>query len=145
MPTQPLVPSPDRLQLLSLAAEGERIVLTVRTCDNHAPCPRCGQPSARVHSRYRRTLADLPWAGLPTHICLWTRRFFCDTADCPCRIFTERLPGVAAPHARRTDRLREWLVQTAFALGGKPGARLLRQLGLSVCGDTFLTHLRAQV
>src|SRR5215831_12268429 len=113
MSTLPLVPCPDRLQLLALVVAGERILLTVRTCGDHAPCPRCGQSSARVHSRYHRTLTDLPWAGLPTHISLWTRRFFCDTPDCPRRIFTERLPGVAAPHARRTERLCDWLVHTA--------------------------------
>ena len=145
MPILPLVLTPGRLQLLSLVVEGEGIILTVRTCGDEAPCPRCGQPSARVHSHYHRTLADLPWAGIPTHLSLWTRRFFCDTADCPRRIFTERLPSVAAPHARRTDRLRGWLVHTAFALGGKPGARLLHQLGISVCGATLLAHVRAQV
>src|SRR5690349_7651806 len=48
----------------------------------------------------------------------------------------------ASPH--RTDRLRDWLVHTAFALGGKPGARLLRQLGIPVCGSTLLSYLRAQ-
>src|SRR5690349_7651803 len=98
MPMLPLVPTSGRLELRSLALEGEKIILIVRTCGDHAPCPRCGQPSARVHSHYYRTLADLPWAGIPTHISLWSRRFFCDTADCPRRVFTERLPGVAAPH-----------------------------------------------
>jgi len=144
MPMLPLVPTSGRLELRSLALEGEKIILIVRTCGDHASCPRCGQPSARVHSHYHRTLADLPWAGIPTHISLWSRRFFCDTADCPRRVFTERLPGVAAPHAHRTDRLRDWLVHTAFALGGKPGARLLRQLGIPVCGSTLLSYLRAQ-
>ena len=35
-----------------------------------APCPTCAQPAARVHSGYRRTLADLPWATLP--VCLFS-------------------------------------------------------------------------
>jgi hypothetical protein len=27
-----------------------------------ARCPSCSRPSGRIHSRYQRTLADLPWA-----------------------------------------------------------------------------------
>ena len=138
-----LVPDPNRLEVLSLAAEDGTIILTARTCGESARCPSCGRPSSRVHSRSRRTLADRPWQEIPARLTLWSRRFFCDTPDCPCRIFTERLPGVAAPHARCTDRLRDWLVHTAVALGGEPGARLLRQLGITVCGDTLLAHLRA--
>ena len=52
-----------------------------------APCPMCGRPSQRVHSWYRRTLAELPWAGIPARIRLWSRRFFCDTPDCPRRMY----------------------------------------------------------
>jgi transposase len=143
MPAQPLVLDPTRLHLLSLSADSARITLHMRTCSDTAPCPQCGRLSARVHSRYCRTLADLPWAGIPVRMLLWSRRFFCDKPDCPRRIFTERLPGIASPHARRTDRLRAWLVHLAFAAGGEPGARLLRHLGMTGCGDTVLAHLRA--
>jgi hypothetical protein len=27
------------------------------------PCPVCAKPTARLHSRYTRPLADLPWAA----------------------------------------------------------------------------------
>jgi transposase len=143
MPAQPFVLDPRRLHLLSLSADPVRITLHMRTCSDTAACPQCGHRSARIHSRYCRTLADLPWAGIAARIRLWSRRFFCDTPDCPRRIFTERLPGIASPHARRTDRLRAWLLHLAFAAGGESGARLLRHLGVVVCGDTLLAHLRA--
>src|SRR5262249_42770488 len=144
MPIHALVPDPDRLEVLALAADRGMILLTVRTCGETARCPVCSRPTSRVHSRYRRTLADVPWQGLPARVVLWSRRFFCDAADCPRRIFTERLPGVAAPHARRTDRLRDWLLHVVFALGGAPGARLLHQLGVPVCGATLLAQLRVR-
>jgi transposase len=143
MPTQPLVPNPHQLHLLAVVAEPASIVLQMRTCSTTAPCPVCGRPSRRVHSSYRRMLADLPWAGIPARLLLWSRRFFCDAPECPRRIFTERLPGIAVPHARRTERLREWLLHLAFAAGGEPGARLLQHFGIAACGDTVLAHLRA--
>jgi transposase len=105
MPAQPFVLDPTRLHLLSVSTDLAGITLHLRTCSNTACCPACGSPSARVHSRYRRMLADLPWVGIPVRMLLWSRRFFCATPDCPRRIFTERLPGIARPHARRTERL----------------------------------------
>ena len=38
------------------------IALLVATAAS-APCPRCGAPSDRVHSRYRRTVSYLPCQG----------------------------------------------------------------------------------
>lgn len=143
MPAQPFVLDPSRLHLLSVSADSAGITLHLRTCSETACCPQCGSPSARIHSHYRRIVADLPWAGIPTHLLLWSRRFFCDTPNCSRRIFTERLPGIVSPHARRTERLRDWLRQVAFAVGGEPGARLLRQLGIPLCGDTVLAHIRS--
>ena len=87
-------------------------------------CPLCGQPADRVHSRYTRTLADLPWAGLAARFRVHVRKFFCDHPACPRRVFAERLDGVAEAHARRTDRRRDALTAIAFAVGGEAGARL---------------------
>src|SRR5262249_36515039 len=66
-----------------------------------AACPKCQAPSRRVHSRYLRTVADLPWQGVAVHLELSVRRFFCRKASCPQRIFCERVPALVAPHARR--------------------------------------------
>src|SRR5262245_45629259 len=52
-------------------------------------CPLCSAPSSRIQSRYTRTLADLPWQGISVRLLLGVRRFFCETDDCPRRIFTE--------------------------------------------------------
>jgi transposase len=103
----------------------------------------CAKQSLRVHSRYTRTLADLPWQGIPVTIRLRVRRFFCEEANCHRAIFAERLPGLAAHYARRTERLDGWFTHVSFALGGEPGARLLKDLGVVVSGDTLLNHIRS--
>jgi transposase len=57
-------------------------------------------------------------------------------------MFTERLPGVVAPWARRTERLLAWLAQIAVALGGAAGVQLSRGLGMPVSRRTLLRVLR---
>jgi transposase len=58
------------------------------------------------------------------------------------RIFTERLPGVAAPWARRTVRLMARLLAIGLALGGAAGARLSQSLGLTISRNTLLRVIR---
>jgi len=107
-----------------------------------AKCPACQSPSRRVHSRYVRIVRDLPWAGVPMVLRFSTRRFFCDGADCPRRIFAETLPDLARRHARGTSRLDGALVKIGMECGGEPGRRLCGQLGINISGDTILRRLR---
>lgn len=145
MSSPTILPAPDQFHLVSLSADAAGIMSTVATSAPQASCPVCERPSRRVHSRYTRTVADLPWHGIPVRVRLHLRRFFCETPDCERQIFTERLPGVVAPYARRTDRLGDWLQHVAFALGGEAGARLLHVLGVPISGDTLLRQIRSVV
>ncbi len=87
------------------------------------PCPCCGHLARRIHSHYRRTAADLPWQGLAVRLELHVRRFWCDVPGCPRQIFAERLPGVVAPGARRSERLSQLYLAIGLALGSEAGTR----------------------
>ncbi|MBV9453681.1 MAG: transposase family protein [Rubrobacter sp.] len=67
-----------------------------------APCAVCGKQSGRVHSRYTRTLADLPWQGVAVTVRVRVRRFFCDQRACDRAIFAEPLFDIATRYACRT-------------------------------------------
>ncbi|MCP9496335.1 MAG: ISL3 family transposase [Pyrinomonadaceae bacterium MAG19_C2-C3] len=105
-------------------------------------CPQCGCSSACIHSRYVRQVADLPWHGVVVRLELHTRRFICANGLCKQRIFCERLPSVVATYARKTSRLTAALELIGFAIGGEAGARLARELGMSVSPDTLLERVR---
>ena len=96
-----------------------------------------------MHSRYPRTIADLPWAGVPMILRFLARRFFCDNSDCGQSIFAEQLPGLAAPRGRQTLRLNATLVDAGMECGGEPGQRLCGKMGISISGDMILRRLRA--
>jgi transposase len=96
-----------------------------------------------VHSQYRRTVADLPLAGTPVVLHIRARKFFCPTPSCPRRIFTERLPDLVAPHARRSHGLRLALRRVALTTGGEAGARLATALAMPTSPDTLLRLIRS--
>jgi len=74
---------------------------------------------------------------------LRVRRFYCRNTDCARQTFVERLPKLAAPFARRTDRLAAAQGQTALALGGEASARLLARLSMPASADTVLRLIKA--
>jgi transposase len=108
------------------------------------PCPLCDTPARRIHSRYNRTLADLPWADYRVRLQLRVRKWFCHNPACVRRIFTERLPTLAAPWARCTLRLAQRLVALGVALGGTAGVRLGRSWDVAGSRNTLLRVLRRQ-
>lgn len=103
-----------------------------------AKCPLCEQLNHRTHSSYERTLRDLNWAEAAVTLKLKVHKFFCDNPSCKRRIFTERLPKLVVPWARRTERLSEQLQSVGIALGGTAGARLFKRLGYAFSRDTVL-------
>ncbi len=120
------------------------IVVRVRSSADCCRCPGCERPAKRVHSRYERHLADLPWQGLRVRLIWSTRRFFCDVHECSRKIFAERQPAVAAPHARRTARLSLVIRCIGLACGGETGSRLAERLGIRVSADSLLHEVRQE-
>lgn len=143
MASPALVPDPACLHLIRLEADHQHIIIVVATTTPEARCPLCQRSSARVHSRYTRRVADLPWMGWAVQLRLHARRFFCDNQACCRAIFTERLPTVVAPYARQTVRLAAILSSLGFALGGEAGKRLSTTLGVTVSADTLLGRIRS--
>ena len=134
--------TPLHLDAWQMDSEEGLLTLLVTSMQTLVYCPVCRFPTRRIHSRYVRTVADLPWARWRVVLQLRVRKFFCANGRCARRIFTEQLPQFVAPWARRTQRLIHWLGHIAVALGGAAGARLSRCLGVAVSLHTLLRILR---
>src|SRR5262245_61680382 len=119
MLTNLLLPEPDQLRLDTLTMTTERITLDVTAISSTASCPVCRSEASRIHSRYQRTVADLAWAQTPVVLHLHVRRFFCPKPTCARVTFSEPLPTVVAPFARRTVRLSAEQRQLALDVGGE--------------------------
>jgi transposase len=141
---QALLPINSDLHLDRLVVAPDQVVIGLLSAQSQATCSVCSQPTARVQSRYKRTLADLPWANMRVVLRLQVRRFICSNSSCPRKIFTERLPDLVVPYARRTNRLGEQVLNIANALGGEAGARQCAKQGIAISPDTLLTLLRHQ-
>ena len=142
MDAPPLCPAPTELRLEHLVILPEAITIVATAHRRAVPCPLCGTLARRIHSRYARMLADLPWHGVRVRLELHVRKFCCTVPGCPRRIFTERFAETARPYARRTMRAATALEVIGFALGGRPGERLAQALGLAGGAWTILERVR---
>lgn len=135
---------PPGLSVERIEIGSTEIVAVARSRLVAASCPVCGHVSTRVHSRYRRCLADLPAHGLRVRIILVVRRFRCGGLSCPRQIFAERFDDeITRPYARRTSRLQTIVRHLGLALGGRPGQSLAQRLLFPVSKDTLLRAVRA--
>jgi transposase len=139
-----LLANPALLHLEKIAPQDGKITIVLNTI-GHSHCPKCGQPSTRIHSQYQRCVADLPWEGIAVKLELHTRKFFCSNDNCAQRIFCERLPEVVRPYGRKTIRFNDALTIIGFALGGRPGERACSQLTLQASARTLLRRVRNEV
>jgi transposase len=137
-----LLPPSFPLRLEQAEQQGLLLTLTVVSTQEARACPVCGNSSTNVHSRYERTLADLPVQGLRLLFRLGVRRFYCRVRECARQVFCERLEGLARSYARQTQRLAVCLDLIAQALGGRAGARLAERLSLPASATWLLRHLR---
>ena len=70
------------------------------------------------------------------------RRLHCRNPACSRRTFVERLPGLAATRAQRTDRLAAAQGRVGVAMGGAAAARVPQWIGMPASGATVLRLVR---
>ncbi|WP_245547357.1 ISL3 family transposase [Nocardia brevicatena] len=121
---------------------GDRVVIRAVVTAPTVRCPGCESVSARVHSRYQRTLADAAIAGRVVTVQLVVRRFFCPNSDCPVKTFAEQVAGLTVKWSRRTSQLTSMLAAIALAMAGRAGARLAGRLGMPASRDTLIRLVR---
>ena len=97
--------APCGLSIKSIETETDKLQIGATPVDTSAVCPLCGTRSTHIHSRYRRTVTDLPSQG---------RRLWCPSAPVAAVHRIARCPRDKMP--RRIE----------VAVAGTEGAMLLR-------------------
>ena len=139
---RPLALVPDDLVIEGHEIQNDKVIVHARARAADGMCPICGTRSRSVHSRYRRTLHDVPCHGRAVVIRVAMRRFRCRAVTCSRLIFAERLPEVAEAYGRRTCRMDLVANHLGLALGGRPAARMAQRLAIPLSADSFLRIIR---
>jgi len=142
MYVSPLLPLSEGLLIERIDATETTLTVAVVSTAASAACPLCACSSARIHSHYTRSVADVACGGRQVKLVLSLRKFFCGTAICRRKIFTERLPDLVQPWARVTNRLLAALQALGLATSAQVSERLAPRLGMKVAAPTLLRCVR---
>ena len=141
MEVKPMLALPDELDIAGIEMSDEGLTITAFSKQVRPCCPRCGTPALRVHSRYTRTIADLPCSGQQVRLLVGVRRYFCDVPTCQRKIFAERLTPFVEPRARVTQRLYQIVQIIGLATGGRLGVRVTDRLAIQTTRHTILRRI----
>ena len=141
MPTTPLFPLPEGLEMTSISDTPEELLVRVTSYRASSPCPQCAMPSSAIHSSYQRHPRDLPCVGRPIRLVFTVRKFFCRNPNCSRKVFAERLPDFIETSSHLTKRLRTAAQDIGFATCGKGGEQLSDKLGMGISDATLLWSL----
>src|SRR5258708_4108065 len=134
---------PQEFEVTDVEITDEVLTICVVSTQGCVCCPMCSSPAKRIHSRYERTLADLPCMGKQVRLLLSVRKFFCEAATCCRKIFVERLSPFIAPWARVTARLFELVQVIGLATGGMLGVRVTNEAGIKTSWKTVIRRIMA--
>lgn len=137
-----IFPAEMPLRIEQITQTGTQIDIYAQLRRTQDRCPACQAVSSAVHGRYWRHPQDLPWLGLTVRLHLEVQRFVCGNSGCPRRTFAAGMTELLPVRARRTARLKEQHLATAYLLGGEAGRRLLQLLGMPISGDTLIRDIR---
>jgi transposase len=143
MEGSPFLPLPEGMLIEQVQQTDSQLTVIVISTRAEATCPGCGCLSEHVHSQYQRTVNDVPCGGRRVVLRLCVRKFFCLQLCCQRKVFAERLPDLARPWARVTNRLLEELKAIGLAASAEVSERLAPRLGMQVKASTLLRYLRS--
>ena len=110
------------------------------TCERNTKtsnCPYCNELSSSIHSKYTRTIIDLPIQNNEVKLLLTVRKFFCNNKKCKHKTFGERFDFVS-PKAVRTKRLDEYINKMGLRDNSMDTVRNLKDIGITVSSNTIL-------
>lgn len=120
---------------------GDQYHLYGRSSTQYGICPYCGTASHRVHSRYFRTITDLPVLGSGVIIHFQARKFFCEGESCPHKTFAEQPGNEVFRYRRRTRRCELLVARQGSACSSNQAKRLLSAMNIPLSSGTILRDM----
>lgn len=135
-----------RLEVRDLLVKDDSIHLFVRCSHPDGICPYCGSVSSKIHSKYYRTIVDLPILGRGVTIHMESRKFFCANETCNKKTFAEQPGNEVFRYRRRTRRCEILVARHGLCCSSGKAKALINAQGIPLCNTTVLRDIhRMQV
>lgn len=100
-------------------------------------CKYCGMESHSIHSKYTRTISDLPIQEYQVRLIVTVPKYFCINEKCPHKTFAYMLP-FADVNSLRTKRLDSYIYQMGIKNSSLETEKQLSNTHISVSNSAIL-------
>jgi transposase len=114
---------------------GDEIYIRVKSKTKVQECPECGRKTKKVHSKYIRTVQDLPIGDKKVYIEIISRNMICVNGNCSRKRFAESYEFVGT-NGVKTKRLEAEIVSVGMNMGSVAAADVLNRNTVKLCGRT---------
>lgn len=119
----------------------DEIIIHIKSREDVAYCPYCGELSTRVHSRYNRRLQDLPIQGRKVKLKIERRKYFCTNPECAHGTFVEAFDFFEGKETK-TNRLQKEILRVSLTQSSVSAARYLKASVADVGKSTICNLLK---
>ena len=130
-----------KLKILNYEYIGDNLVITVIRTNKSDICPCCGKKSQSVHSRYFRTIKDLPIQENKVILKIKTKVFFCKNPQCDVNTFAEQFDFIEG-HSRMTTRLKNRIIDTSKGMSARASKSVVNNGIATISDDKILRIIK---
>ena len=117
------------------------LLINLERTNKSAICPCCGKKSNSIHSKYIRTVKDLPIQEYKVILNITAKVFFCKNKNCSVNTFSEQFDFIES-HSRMTIRLKNKIVEDAKGMSARATKETINKSVAKISDDTILRLLK---
>ena len=130
-----------KLKILNYEYIDENLVIIITRINKSDICPCCGKKSNNIHSRYMRTIKDLPIQENKVVLKIKAKVFFCKNPKCTVNTFAEQFNFIEG-HSRMTTRLKNRIIDTSKGMSARASKPVINNGITNISDDTILRLIK---
>ena len=130
-----------KLKVVNYEYIGDILYIDLERCNKSALCPCCGKKSHNIHSKYLRTIKDLPIQEYKVILNITAKVFFCKNKNCHINTFAEQFDFIES-HSRMTTRLKSKIVDDSKGMSARASKETINKSVAKISDDTILRLIK---
>lgn len=130
-----------KLKVTSYEYMDDILFINIERTNKSDICPCCGKKSTNIHSKYIRTIKDLPIQEYKVILNITAKIFFCKNKSCSVNTFAEQFDFIES-HSRMTTRLKNKIVDDAKGMSARASKETINKSVAKISDDTILRLLK---
>ena len=131
----------NELKVIGYEYVDDTLIIDIKSCKKSDFCPCCGKESSKIHSRYMRSIKDLPIQEYKVILNINANVFFCKNNNCNTKTFAEHFDFIEC-NSRMTTRLRNKIIENSKGMSARASKVVINNGLVNISDDTILRLLK---